>query len=279
MGLFDKIFGNKNKKNESVSQNNENAVNNTNYNTYSTAKQVNNNSSSRGKVNLSKEESLKKINLRKEAVNKVCLAKKELTDLTARVAVVMDYSGSMDHLYYDGTVQSVLERLLPVALKFDDNGELETWIFENKFNRLNDINIDNYYGYIENENILRKYGMGGTNYAPVMRDVLKKYTVEDPADIPTLVLFITDGDNFDKKEATKAIKEASNYPIFWQFVGLGNRSYSFLESLDEMEGRFVDNANFFAVDDINKMSDDELYNKLLGEYPDWIRKARDLRLF
>lgn len=262
MSLFKKIFGNK--------DNSANYNNSSQQNTIYTSEPV----KTPKKVNLSKEESLKKVNLRKESVSKICLEKKELTDLTARVAVVMDYSGSMDRLYFDGTVQSVLERLLPIALKFDDNGELETWIFENGYNRLKDININNYYNYIKNEQILKKYKMGGTNYAPVMRDVLNKYTKEDPSNKPTLVLFLTDGDNFDKREATKVIKEASEYPIFWQFVGIGESNYSFLEKLDEMEGRFIDNANFFAVDDINRISDDELYRKLLNEYPEWIKEAK-----
>lgn len=278
MGFFSKLFGNKN-NNININNNNNTNNNDSNKNNYqkenfnSTSSTSSTNSS---KLTLEKEESLKKLTLRKESINKICLKKKELTDLTARVAVVMDYSGSMDTLYRNGTVQSVLERLLPLALKFDDNGELETWIFESRFKRLKDININNYYDYIKNEDILRKYDMGGTNYAPVMRDVLNKYTKEDPSDtIPTLVLFLTDGDNFDKKQTEEVIKKASKYPIFWQFVGLGNSRYSFLESLDEMEGRYIDNANFFAVNNINKISDDELYSKLLNEYPSWIKEARE----
>lgn len=278
MGFFSKLFGNKN-NNISINNNNNTNNNNSNKNNYqkenfnSTSSTSSTNSS---KLTLDKEENLKKLTLRKESINKICLKKKELTDLTARVAVVMDYSVSMDTLYLNGTVQSVLERLLPLALKFDDNGELETWIFESRFKRLKDININNYYDYIKNEDILRKYDMGGTNYAPVMRDVLNKYTKEDPSDtVPTLVLFLTDGDNFDKKQTEEVIKKASKYPIFWQFVGLGNSRYSFLESLDEMEGRYIDNANFFAVNNINKISDDELYSKLLNEYPSWIKEARE----
>ena len=278
MGFFSKLFGNKN-NNININNNNNTNNNDSNKNNYqkenfnSTSSTSSTNSS---KLTLEKEESLKKLTLRKESINKICLKKKELTDLTARVAVVMDYSVSMDTLYLNGTVQSVLERLLPLALKFDDNGELETWIFESRFKRLKDININNYYDYIKNEDILRKYDMGGTNYAPVMRDVLNKYTKEDPSDtVPTLVLFLTDGDNFDKKQTEEVIKKASKYPIFWQFVGLGNSRYSFLESLDEMEGRYIDNANFFAVNNINKISDDELYSKLLNEYPSWIKEARE----
>lgn len=271
MGFFSKLFGNKNNNNTNNNDSNKNNYQKENFNSTSSTSSINS-----SKPTLEKEESLKKLTLRKESINKICLKKKELTDLTARVAVVMDYSGSMDTLYRNGTVQSVLERLLPLALKFDDNGELETWIFESRFKRLKDININNYYDYIKNEDILKKYDMGGTNYAPVMRDVLNKYTKEDPSDtVPTLVLFLTDGDNFDKKQTEEVIKKASKHPIFWQFVGLGNSRYSFLESLDEMEGRYIDNANFFAVNNINKISDDELYSKLLNEYPSWIKEARE----
>lgn len=271
MSFFDKLFGNKKDKGNSVSVNViSNSVNRNSINQPVPKMPV-----SSGGVKLSKEESLKGVRLRKETVDKVCLGKKELNNLTARVAVVLDYSVSMRELYYNDSVQTVLERLLPIALKFDDNGQLEAWIFENGFNRLEDISIDNYYGYIENERILKNYRMGGTNYSPVMVDVLEKYTIEDPSDMPTLVIFITDGDNYDKNRAREVMKEASKYPIFWQFVGLGDRNYSFLESLDEMTGRYIDNANFFAVDNIEKMSDDELYNKILSEYPDWIREARN----
>lgn len=265
MGLLNKLFGKK------TTSTNTNANTNTNVTTTTRTSSSSNTNSS---LTLKKEESLKQLTLRKENINKICLQKKELTNLTARVAVVLDYSISMATLYKNGTVQAVLERLLPLALKFDDNGELEIWIFEDRFNRLDDININNYYNYIKNENILRKYRMGGTNYAPVMKDVLKKYTVEDKSDTPTLVLFLTDGDNFDKREATNVIKKASKYPIFWQFIGLGNSNYSFLERLDEMDGRFIDNANFFAINNINKISDDELYKKLLNEYPSWINEAK-----
>ena len=43
----------------------------------------------------------------------------------AKVAVAMDFSGSMSSLYRNGSVQSVLSRLMPLALRFDDNGELD----------------------------------------------------------------------------------------------------------------------------------------------------------
>ena len=54
---------------------------------------------------------------------------------------------------------------------------------------------------------------------------------------------------------------------------MGRTSFTFLEELDEMEGRFIDNANFFSVEDPAQIADDELYDLLLEEYPDWVKKA------
>jgi hypothetical protein len=42
-----------------------------------------------------------------------------------------------------------------------------------------------------------------------------------------------------------------------------------------MEGRFIDNANFFHIKDIEKISDEELYNQLLNEFPEWINEAKE----
>ncbi|MDU5949065.1 MAG: VWA domain-containing protein, partial [Paenibacillus macerans] len=57
-------------------------------------------------------------------------------------------------------------------------------------------------------------------------------------------------------------------------VGLGRANYGVLQKLDEMPGRYIDNANFFALDDISSISDEELYDRLLNEFPAWIKEAR-----
>lgn len=259
MGFFSKLFGG---NNSTTNETNSSVSTNTRISS----------------LNLSKEESLKQLNLRKDSIQSLCLKKKELNGLIARVCMVLDFSGSMDILYKNGRVQEVIERLLPVAMQFDDNGVMEAWLFSNDCDRIPDISLDNYYDYIRNYKLLKTYYMGGTEYAPVMQDVVHKYVKEEPADIPTLVLFITDGDNADKETTTRVITEASKYPIFWQFVGIGSSRFTYLEQLDEMEGRFVDNANFFSVNDLSRISDDELYNKLLGEYPKWISKVKNLGL-
>ncbi|SIC26393.1 Uncharacterised protein [Mycobacteroides abscessus subsp. abscessus] len=48
-----------------------------------------------------------------------------------------------------------------------------------------------------------------------------------------------------------------------------------LEKLDTMEGRYIDNANFYHFKDIEQVSDEELYDHLLDEFPSWIKEARE----
>ena len=218
-------------------------------------------------VELTKEESVKRINLRKSTV--IDLTKDTpLEATTSRVALVLDYSGSMSDLYRGGEVQEVIERVLPLALKFDDNGELEFWLFDDGFRRLPEVTMDNFYGLTKR--LLSKYDFGGTNYAPVLKDVYRKYVKESPMSIPTYVLFLTDGECFDRSETKQVLIEGSTEPVFIQFIGIGDESFEFLNDLDNMDGRYVDNANFFSVRDIAALSDEELYRLLLQEYPQWL---------
>lgn len=70
-------------------------------------------------------------NLNKVLINMSKDSKVDMSKHTARVAVAMDYSGSMSNLFANGSVQDTITRLLPISLKFDDNGELECWLFSN----------------------------------------------------------------------------------------------------------------------------------------------------
>jgi len=205
-------------------------------------------------------------------VHNICLGNQYLNGLKARVAWVIDYSGSMSNLYNNGIVQRLLEKLFPIALEFDDNGQMESWLFTSSFERLNDVTMNNIEGYINNEIIQKGYKMGATSYAPVMRDVFQRYVREEPSYIANYVIFITDGDNdlFDKTAVKKFMKDASKESIFWQFVGLGNSTFSFLEKLDDMKFRYVDNADFFVAKDINAIT----YNELLNEFSGWLANEK-----
>lgn len=202
----------------------------------------------------------------------IVLKQKNLAVKTARVVLAMDVSGSMSEEFRNGTVQDITERIMPLGLEFDDNGELEFYIFSNDYKEIESVNIRNLEGFVKKK-VEPKAMWRGTSYSPIIEAITERYGKKDPSKDPTFVVFITDGDNSDKPETIKAMQKASEYNIFWKFVGIGSASMPFLEKLDDMEGRVVDNANFFQVSNINRMNDKTLYENLLEEYGDWIGKA------
>lgn len=219
------------------------------------------------------------INLRKNVVNLdktfVNLKKSTGVDLCghrARVAVVVDFSGSMRHLYNDGSVQKALTRLVPLALRFDDNGELDIWLFHNSYRRMESMTLSNFDRYVDDVIMTSGERFGGTSYAPVLRDTISKYCVESaPNEPPAFIIFITDGDNADKGDTNRVIREMSRLNTFVQFVGIGYDEFSYLRKLDDLKDRAVDNTGFIAVKSFNSMSDEELYRELLVQYIDWLK--------
>lgn len=231
------------------------------------------------------------LSLQKAAV--ISLTKHKLDNLTARVIMVLDASGSTSHMWPD-IMQAVTDRLATLALNLDDNGELEFWIYATKTKKMSVVTLANLDGYIKD---LQNGGdgslpyltkskrsmlswaivpdMGIDNNEPLVMEAIIK-DAKGTKDIPTLVLFVTDG-GIDKDHAIeKLLKEASHFPIFWQFIGLGGSSYGVLERFDELKGRYVDNAGFFAIDDYRSVTDEELYHRVVKEFPSWLAKVKAL---
>jgi len=198
----------------------------------------------------------------------------------ARVVLVIDKTGSMRRQYSKKLIHEVVERMVPIAVQVDDDGTLEPYLYAKSYARLPDITVHEVEAW--SSTFLHLNGVhGGIDYGPlgaindelpIMGEILSSLTAG--ASLPTLVLFFTDGGFHQRKQISDLMKEASGLPAFWQFVGLGKANYGVLERLDTMGGRVVDNAGFFSVDDIRKISDAELYRRLLSEFPDWLRAAR-----
>lgn len=206
----------------------------------------------------------------------VQLEKKNLLGLTARVALVLDASGSMDGQYRRGDVQKVVNRLMPLAIHFDDDGSFECWAFAAKTTQLNDVTLDNVNDFINTTQRGWKNWQVGARYneeIPAIEAVIN-YFQKFKDQIPTYVLFISDGGVGSRRQMQKILSQAAKLPIFWQFVGIGGRDYGVLEKLDEMSGRIVDNCNFFSLDRIDSVSDERLYELLLQEFPDWLIAAK-----
>jgi len=221
---------------------------------------------------------LTKIDLLKKKV-KVSLEKKRMDTIKARVAVVLDASGSMANLYQKGTVQRAFEKVLAIAACMDDDGVMDVWFFASKSKRTRSVTENDYEDYVKKTYPGPKIfgGLGAGNNEPlVMEDVIKRYTKEEPSDVlPTYVIFFSDGGIYETKKISKLLIDSSKSNIFWQFVGLGNAKFGVLEELDNLQGRFIDNANFFALRDLDTVSDEELYDRIFNEFPDWLRQARE----
>lgn len=224
------------------------------------------------------EVNLTKIDLLKRKVS-ISLEKKKIALEKSRVTVVFDASGSMTQLYRNGTIQRAFERVLAVAACMDDNGELDVWFFGSKFMKARSVTERDFEDYIKQTYPIPKTfgGLGsGNNEPPVMKDIIHHYITNEPRkDIPAYIIFFSDGGIYKDKEIAKILVDASKQNLFWQFVGLGNANYGVLQKLDNLPGRFIDNADFFALDDLDKISDEELYNRLLNEFPIWLKEARE----
>ncbi len=248
-----------------------------------------------GKISLTKDKAkLEKhvVSLSKCVVNLSKNQKVDLGAIRAKVAVVLDYSGSMSQLYKSGTVQNTINRLVPLGLTFDDNGSIDVYLFQYDYRKISDLTLANYENYVEA--VVRKsgYSMGGTNYAPVLTAIIEEAEEKAKSQTkkglfgfgkpaapasgmtdngePLFILFITDGGNADRRATNEIIKKSSEMNVFIQFIGIGNEKFEYLMRLDNMRGRNRDNTGFSKMLDLEKASDDELYSNVLSQFSDWL---------
>lgn len=218
----------------------------------------------------------KLVDLAKKAT--ISLEKRKLNHIVARVGLILDASGSMRRQYSEGKVQEVINRILPLAVHFDDDGELDIWAFSSRSLALPAANLQNYENYVTSiKGGWKEWNMMSFNNEPeVISAALSHY---QSTDLPVLIIFISDGGVDQDKKIKSLLVEAANRPIFWQFVGIGGRNYGILEKLDTMSGRLVDNCGFFALDDLHSISEQDLYDRLLQEFPGWLAEAKNKGIY
>ena len=209
----------------------------------------------------------------------VSLEKHGLDGLRAAVYLVVDYSGSMKPYYRDGSVQALADRVLGLSAHLDDDGRVPVVFFSTDVDAETDIALADHEGRVEK--IVAGLGhMGKTSYHLAMDAVIDHY-LDSGSTAPALVVFQTDGGPINNLAAERYLCKAAKLPLFWQFVGFGDpgsKQFDFLRKLDELAvpaRRAVDNAGFFhAGADPGKVSDAELYDRLVGEFPKWLVAAR-----
>jgi len=216
-----------------------------------------------------------------------------------RVALCLDISGSMQGNYLSGTVQRFAERVLGLAMRLDDDQSIDVFLCGHDAHVVGPMKSGEHEGWITR--MLERHPLeSGTRYGHAIETIRRFYfpdagprSAPVTATLPVYVMFVTDGRTSDETVAKQQLTEAAMEPIFWQFMGLGrsrqevrtggivglvgrllSTDFSFLEALDTMPGRWVDNAGFFSVEDPDKLRNDELYGLLMKEYPRWVAAVR-----
>jgi hypothetical protein len=206
----------------------------------------------------------------------VSLAKHQVSGQRAAVYLVLDRSGSMRPYYRDGSVQHLAEQTLALAANLDDDGIVPVVFFSTDIDGTAEIGLDAYRNRINPLHDSMGH-MGRTNYHLAMQAVIDHYESCGATD-PAFVIFQTDGSPTSKAAAEHVLCTAAKLPIFWQFVGFGDDEFRFLHKLDDLpvpHRRVVDNAGFFAAGSSPKaISDVDLYDQLLQEFPSWLTAAR-----
>ncbi|WP_042461618.1 VWA domain-containing protein [Neobacillus dielmonensis] len=225
---------------------------------------------------------------------KVSLEKVGLQNHTAKVALCLDISGSMSGLYRSGKIQEFAERILALGTRFDDDGSIDIFLFGGKAHDAGELTIDNFNGFVNR--LIKQYPLEGSTYYGKAMHVIRQHYIGSASkrnkpfskDIPVYVMFVTDGATFDEKETISHLQNSSYEPIFWQFMAIGKSNkgtkkrgfralfqsdFTFLEQLDNLTGRYIDNADFFSVEDPQAVSEQELYDLLMQEYPEWVKTA------
>ncbi|UHA74017.1 VWA domain-containing protein [Paenibacillus sp. 481] len=213
---------------------------------------------------------------------------KGLGNQTAEVWAVIDISASIRSYFENGTMQAIIDRAMAVGMGFDANKQIDVVSFGVNSHYEGTVTERNYSGFAND--IYRKRNLeGGTQYAEAIKTIRDKTIMAKQGGIagffgvkketktldkPVYVLFFTDGDNQDKDETTKLIKELSKYGIFFQFIGVGNASFNYLQKLDDMSGRVLDNVDFFPAKDVVSMDNKVLFEKMINEFAKWVPQAR-----
>lgn len=210
----------------------------------------------------------------------VSLDNKGLAGHRAAVYLVLDHSGSMQSHYNNGNVQKLTEQTLALSVNVDDDGKVPVIYFGDGVAPAVDVELGSYQGAVDRTHPHVPWGY--TNYAAAIDAVVEHYLKSGATD-PALVVFQTDGNPYTrngdaKSAAEKALKEASKHPLFFAFVGFGDE-LNFLRKLDNLRvgigGRKVDNASLFETGyDPTLVSDEELYDGIMHEYPKWLGDAR-----
>ena len=224
------------------------------------------------------------------------LEKRSLPSITAEVVAVIDASQSMSELYAAGAVQDALQRVVPVALNFDDNGDIPVYVFSDDFAKAAaSLTRDNYADFVA-RHVVSVAGWRGTKLAPVLTATVGDLgfavggtgivgmlirvlgggranpSPHSTSGLPAIIYVFTDGENSDVEPTADLLRSLSRSgsAAYFNFIGIGDHPFAFLHRVaDELP-----NVNFVQVGDIAAAGGgDAIYDYLLPtELTDWLAK-------
>lgn len=211
---------------------------------------------------------------------KTVLAKRQVPEgLIAQVKMCLDVSGSMQSMFANGTVQALVDRLLPIGMRFDDNQSLEAYAFASSATRTSDIKPEDAGDYVQKfTREARDAGVlwGGTDYSKALELIKKEMSPskgffgmfkKEAPKLPSYLMFITDGDSSNESATEAILKELAELKIYVQMIGVG---YGF-RFLQRMADKY-DHVGFVTFPNLERVTDEEMYEQLLGEeFCTWIK--------
>ncbi|MEY4765505.1 MAG: hypothetical protein RI907_2178 [Pseudomonadota bacterium] len=240
------------------------------------------------------------LNLEKSAATlKLCLEKAGVTKLPElELAFILDVSGSFEDEHRKGITNDLLTRLVPWGLTFDPDRKLDVITFsdgEHSVQAVGAVNADNYSGFVAREIIDQVKGWnGGTDYSYALEQALRDFgwmagkqpglfgrLMGRKAEVRerkrSLVIMVTDGDNFDKDRTMSVLRssEQRGDAIYFLFLGVSNQGskFPFLEKI----GDAFNNTGYVGIKNLRSFvqkSDEELNDSLLtGELKNWLKAA------
>ena len=196
----------------------------------------------------------------------VSLSKRDLTGIRAEAVLLLDHSGSMYGDYRNGNVHNLVLRSLAFALQIDADGKIPVIRFDSRPRPPVEVTMSNAANIMDH--LYDRDQMGSTDLTGAL-EMLRE--IAQDTDAPIFALVITDGQPNNASTATKLVTDLARYPVFLKFIAIDQVPY--LEHLDEMPGRLVDNANAQFIPRPAAISDADFAEKAVVEWDLWVKAA------
>lgn len=224
---------------------------------------------------------------KKQEIVRLTLEKRKVpTGIIMAVKLMLDVSQSTQDMFYRGVMQELVDRLIPVGMRFDDNQSLEAYAFSDKVQQVKDIKPEHFGSYVNSvfiPQIKSNVLWGGTKYSVALNALAEDIKPQEVGFLkklfggkkvegqpPAFVMFVTDGDTqYDEAEAENELIRLGALNCYVMLVGVGRLRFNFLERMAQK----YDHVGFVSFPNLDKTTDEEMYNALLSEeLCNWIKK-------